>query len=212
MSAGAALPSDDRANNAISARATSLKHTLLQFTPWLNNPSVNEIAVNEPGTAFLWINGEWRPEAAPQLTLELLQLLGKQVSNYANQPFDAENPELSAYLPGGERIEMTMPPACPSRCIYLNVRKHTSVSLTLADFVKQGYFNDTRHLTSLTIDDEARQRLMPHLTPELLALWTAAKAGDWSDFFDLAVQHKQNIVVSGATGTGKTSFIRGLSS
>jgi type IV secretion system protein VirB11 len=37
-----------------------------------------------------------------------------------------------------------------------------------------------------------------------------SRAGDWKAFFTLAVEARKNILISGATGSGKTSFSKGL--
>ncbi|WP_336869403.1 ATPase, T2SS/T4P/T4SS family [Sphingomonas sanguinis] len=42
------------------------------------------------------------------------------------------------------------------------------------------------------------------------ALMRFREAGDWKGFFRLAVESRKNILISGATGSGKTSFSKGL--
>ncbi|MEN3939610.1 ATPase, T2SS/T4P/T4SS family, partial [Staphylococcus shinii] len=60
----------------------------------------------------------------------------------------------------------------------------------------------------MTIPDDQRKRIEAGLLDEERALWEMAKTGNWSTFMKLAVESKQNIVVSGATGSGKTSYLR----
>ena len=127
---------------------------LRAFESWLADPSVNEIAVNAPGAVHLWKRGVWEQADAPAITFAYLQALGNFLANISQKPFDEGDPILSAYLPGGERIEMTMPPTAARGMIYLNLRKHTSQSFELALFVEQGYFQRTRHVYSATLSDD----------------------------------------------------------
>jgi len=180
------------------------------FEVWLADPSVNEIAVNAPGTVQLWIRGVWEQVEAAAVSFEYLKALGSLVANISKKPFDEGNPILSAYLPDGERIELTMPPTAPRGMIYLNLRKHTSQSFKLDQFVEQGYFERTRHLYSTVLAEDERNRLLAQLEPGQVALWNLAQEGEWPSFLAQAVRHHQNLIVSGATGSGKTSFIRAL--
>lgn len=191
-------------------RATSLLHTLRLFKPWLADPKVNEVAVNRCGEADLWIRGKWETVKADWLTYEYMEMLGNQVANYSANPWNAECPELSAYLPHGERVEMTRPPGCPTGHIYLNLRKHTSDAFTMGQFIDWGYFKNTRHVTMHGLSETDRERLYEFLEPDQKELWWLAKAGKWPEFLERSVLAHQNIIVSGATGSGKTSFIRSL--
>lgn len=183
---------------------------LRAFEGWLADPSVNEVAVNAPGAVQLWKGGVWERIEAPAVSFEYLQALGNFLANISQKPFDEGNPILSAYLPDGERIEMTMPPTAPRGMIYLNLRKHTSQSFELIQFIEQGYFERTRHVHSTGLAEDERHRLLARLEPVQVELWELAQASEWPAFLDLAVRQHQNLIVSGATGSGKTSFVRAL--
>jgi type IV secretion system protein VirB11 len=183
---------------------------LKAFEGWLADRSVNEVAVNAPGAVQLWKRGVWERVEAPAITFEYLQALGNFLANISQKPFDEADPILSAYLPGGERIELTMPPTAPRGMIYLNLRKHTSQAFELGQFVAQGYFEQTRHVHSTALTEDERNRLLGQLEPAQVGLWKLAQAGEWPKFLKHAVRNRQNLIVSGATGSGKTSFIRAL--
>lgn len=183
---------------------------LRAFEAWLADPVVNEIAVNAPGVVQLWKGGIWEQVQAPAISMAYLRALGNFLANLSQKPFDESDPILSAYLPGGERIEMTMPPTAARGMIYLNLRKHTSQSFALEQFVDQKYFAQTRHVYSAALNDTDRARFHEQLDPAHTALWELARMCDWPAFLALSVRSHQNIVVSGATGSGKTSFIRAL--
>lgn len=193
-----------------SDKCVSILAHMRALEAWMADPAVNEIAVNGPGVVQLWKRGIWEEVEAPAISFEYLQALGNFLANLSQKPFDESNPILSAYLPGGERIEMTMPPTAPRGMIYLNLRKHTSQSFELGQFVEQAYFHHTRHVFSTSLGEQDRERLRDQLEPTQIELWEFARAGDWASFLTRAVTSRQNLIVSGATGSGKTSFIRAL--
>lgn len=188
----------------------SITAHLRAFDCWLADPQVNELAVNAPGVVQLWKRGVWEEVPAPAITYGYLQALGNFLANISQKPFDEGDPILSAHLPSGERIEMTMPPTAARGMIYLNLRKHTSQSFVMGEFIEQGYFAHTRHVHSAALAEDERHRLRLQLDPLQLELWELARAQDWPAFLAGAVRHHQNLIVSGATGSGKTSFIRAL--
>lgn len=177
---------------------------------WLDDAEVNEIAVNAPGTVQLWRGGVWRGVSAPAVDFDYLQTLGGFLANLSRKPFDDGHPILSAYLPGGERVEMTMPPAAARGMIYLNIRKHTSQPFSIEQFAAQGYFDRTRHAFAPGLSSADRDGLAALLEPAQLARWKLAVAGQWPTLLANAVSGRENILVSGATGCGKTSFVRAL--
>lgn len=191
-------------------RHLSILAHLRALEPWLSDPEVNEIAVNSPGVVQLWKAGVWEAVVAPAIDDAYLRALGSFVANLSHKPFEDSAPILSADLPGGERVEMTLPPAAPRDRVYLNLRKHTSRAFTLEEFVAQGYFRSTRHVFSSGLAPARREAFRELLEPAQQLLWDQARAGDWPAFLRNAVSARQNLVVSGATGSGKTSFIRAL--
>lgn len=194
----------------IAERSTSLKQTLQTLDEWMNDPEVNEIMIVRPGEVRTWVRGVWVKREAPEVTYAWLERLGIQISSYTSSPFSKESPELSAYLPGGERVELTCPPACPSNRIYLNLRKPSTQGIPFEKFIEQGYFNHTRHIKSFGLTETQRGELKRYLSPEQAELWELAENNRWPDFLRKLVGHRQNLVVSGATGSGKTSFIRAM--
>jgi len=180
------------------------------FKRWLERPGVQEVAINRPGEVALWEGGYWHAHLDPALTRDVIEQLGQLVANRSRKPFNASNVTLSTALPDGTRLEMTGPPATLNNHIYVNLRKHSVAAFTLEQFIEQGYFANTVHMFNMNMTDEQRVRAARQLLPEQLRLWELAQAGRWPEFLKTAVLEYQNILVSGATGSGKTSFIRGL--
>lgn len=197
--------------NVVSDPSSDLlvSHLNKHFSKWLARKEAEEIAINRPGEVEVWAGGQWQRFEDADMTREVLETLGRLVANHVRKPFNASNVTLSTALPDGTRIEMTGPPATVNNAIYVNLRKHTVVPFKLADFVNQGYFANTKH-EFVVMPEAERERMKEMLNPEQIHLWELAQAGRWVEFLELAVKDYANILISGATGTGKTSFLRGL--
>ena len=166
--------------------------------------------MNAPGIVQLWKGGIWEQVAAPAISFEYLQALGNFLANISQKPFDEGDPILSAYLPGGERIEMTMPPTAARGMIYLNLRKHTSQSFELGQFVEQQYFAHTRHVHSAALAEDERTRLLRSTRARADRAVGACESRGLAVIPGAVGAKPPEPVVSGATGSGKTSFIRAL--
>lgn len=191
-------------------RMEALAERLALFDPYRADPTIEEIAVNHLGELSLWKNGRWETVAVPEITFEFLETVGNNLANYATKPFNRENTSLSAYFPTGERLEMTHPPTSPEGMFYLNLRKHSTTAYPHDSLIEKGYYSKVRHHCSLRMTDEERTMYAAHLTDEERELWDLAKSNKWALFMQRSVEVYQNIVVSGATGSGKTSYCRSL--
>jgi type IV secretion system protein VirB11 len=155
---------------------------------------IQEISINKPGEAWVERFGDMRYEALPEFTLEHLQSLGHLIAQSTSQSISAEKPLLSATLPGGYRIQVVFPPAVEGKSIAMSIRKQAALQLTLDDYERMGAFDRT--ITGTVPENIADRELK-----ELYA------RGDVKQFIIRAVQHKKNIIVSGGTSTGKTTFL-----
>jgi type IV secretion system protein VirB11 len=135
-----------------------------------------------------------RLEILPLLTQHHLHSLAHLAAQYTNQTISEEKPLLSATLPGGYRIQVVFPPACADGGIAMSIRKQATVMMTLDDYERRGAFMHTK--TATAIDDP--------LDNELAALYAS---GDVKAFIAKAVKGKKNMLISGGTSTGKTTFM-----
>jgi type IV secretion system protein VirB11 len=78
----------------------------------------------------------------------------------------------------------------------LSIRRHGVRDLSLDDYESQGAFRQVAHRAAGEGPGQALRRLL-----------TAGRTGD---FLREAVRARRNIIVSGGTGTGKTTFINAL--
>lgn len=162
----------------------------------LADPSIEEIILNRPGEVWIERAGAWTVFEAPALDERRLMQLADLTATYSHQAIGAETPLLSAVLPGGERIQIVMPPACPRDQFGIAIRKVSVIQFTLADYTRQGAFD--RDLRSIKATDTQA---------ELAGLLRLDRI---EDFLRLAVQSRQNLIVSGGTSSGKTTTLKAL--
>src|SRR4051794_34720702 len=100
-------PSQQHAESNVSA----LCLTLRALEPILADPQVTEVCINRPQEAFVETSSGWRRESLPFANFDWCRRLAKLVANWTRQRIDESSPLLSASLPGGERIQIVLPPA-----------------------------------------------------------------------------------------------------
>jgi type IV secretion system protein VirB11 len=188
----------------------AMKYRLRLFAPFLADQDVQEIAVNRPGEVWLWKRGVWVREIVADLDYDALDAIGANLANYVSKPFDREHTSLSGHLPSGERIEMTHPPTAPENTFYLNIRKHSVSAFPHSLLVAEDYYVHAKHDFALSMTPERRAFYAQHISEDERNLWELASSLQWEAFAEHSVALYQNILVSGATGSGKTSYIRSL--
>jgi type IV secretion system protein VirB11 len=176
---------------------TSLALTLGPLRQFLQEPQITEICVNRPGSIFLETNIGWQFETLPELDLDWCSRFAKLVANYTRQRVDATSPLLSGSLPGGERVQLVLPPATSTGCVAISIRRPAAQLWSLEQLAERGVFRGTRRSDSSVGRTET----------ELLRLLTANK---FEAFMRLAVKSRMNIIVSGPTGSGKTTCTKAL--
>lgn len=193
--------SDLMAADSWKGDATSVIQFLQPLREQLDASSVFEVCVNRPGEILVETLGGWQSVPTPELTLERCLSLATAVATYSDQQINQERPLLSATLPTGERIQFVIPPAVTRGTVSITVRKPSQVIKRLDDFEHEGLFERTAMVSSTP-----SSQLLP-FERELVAL---KDAGRYAEFLRLAVRKHQTIVVSGKTGSGKTTFMKGL--
>jgi type IV secretion system protein VirB11 len=172
-----------------------LESYLAPLGAWLARGDVTDIYVNRPGELWLETLGN-APEriVVPELTREVLARLVRQIAAVTAQGINREHPLLAASLPGGERVQAVIPPATRGE-LALAIRKHVSAGLELDDYRAQGAL------------DKTEVRAASEITKRSSAL----KSGqDAIELLRGAVKAKRNILISGGTSSGKTTFVNAL--
>lgn len=178
--------------------AAALRQYLSPLRAFLDDSSVTEICINRPGEVFTESFKGWRRHECQALDFLHCKQLATLTATYSKQRINDESNLLSAQLPDGERAQFVVPPACEAGTVSITIRKPSKMVKTLEEMESDGVFSAVRDIYS--------DRLLPE-EEELLAL---KAAGRYREFIQLAVQSRKNIVISGATGSGKTTLMRAM--
>jgi type IV secretion system protein VirB11 len=176
---------------------SALRLTLRALEPLLADPEVTEVCINRPQEAFIETGSGWRRESLPFASFDWCRRLAKLVANSTRQRIDESSPLLSASLPGGERIQIVLPPATTQGCVAITIRRPSDEAWSISDLCRRGIFRMTRRATQSL--DETETQLLRLLAQK-----------DYEAFMRLAVVSRRNILVSGPTGSGKTTWTKAL--
>ncbi|TDK30068.1 P-type DNA transfer ATPase VirB11 [Luteimonas terrae] len=191
------LPAATVAN--LSNRFLDYQYTVLGIEAHMQSPDVTEICINRPGELYLETRAGWRREEVPSLTFERARQFCTSIVNESNtgQRITDADPMVSLTFPTGQRAQFVIPPACDAGRVSITIRLPSHAARTLDDYERDGFFADIPEQATAIADHDL----------ELLAL---RRARDYAQFFRKAVRYRKNIVVSGATGSGKTTFMKSL--
>ena len=175
------------------------QYRLLGIGQHMDSSDVTEICINRPGELYLETREGWRRNDVPMLTFERARQFCTAVVNESNtgQRITDADPMVSLTFPTGQRAQFVIPPACDAGRVSITIRLPAKFSKSLDEYESDGFFAEIL---------EQAEDLGEH-DRELLAL---QRARQYAEFFRRAVQFRKNIVVAGATGSGKTTFMKSL--
>ncbi|MGD9638137.1 MAG: ATPase, T2SS/T4P/T4SS family [Alphaproteobacteria bacterium] len=178
-----------------------LESVLRNLSYWYNQDNVEEVAINCPGEIWLRLRGKrahpWACQKDPKLSRTYLNDLLHIIANTYELDFDPERgtPVLYATLPGDHRFSAI----CGRNVMYDNkdltggvslaIRVHADdVAFGLQDYgLRQGErLHRINALKEIEMPDDPYERLL------------------------LSIKRGDHILVSGATATGKTTFLNNL--
>jgi type IV secretion system protein VirB11 len=183
------------ADPATAPPAFYLDSLLAPLAPWMTRPDVTDIYVNrEQEVRIETIGGASEVHACPALTERALARLARQIAAGSAQGINREHPLLAASLPDGSRVQIAAPPAT-RRGHAMAIRRHIAPRLSIEDYAEGGAFDDA----SLERADLDRERALVPVPP-----------ADIPEALRQAVRGKRNVLISGGTSTGKTTFLNAL--
>lgn len=175
------------------------QYHILGIGEHMQSTDVTEICINRPGELYLETRDGWHRADAPTLTYERARQFCTTVVNESNtgQRITDADPMVSLTFPTGQRAQFVIPPACDSGRVSITIRMPARFGKSLEQYEEDGFFSE--------ILEQA-----PSLSDHDRELVELRAQRDYATFFKKAVQYHKNIVVSGATGSGKTTFMKSL--
>ncbi len=154
---------------------------------------VTEIMINQPGELIIE-DAEGKRFVKTEMDERWLNQFASLVAGQVGQTINNRTPLLSANLPGGERIQIVMPPAVEQGQYAVSIRKPMPILRSLHDYSEDGAFA-LKVSEKKALDDELLRRI---------------EAGQVEEFMKLAIKARLNILIAGGTGSGKTTFCNAL--
>jgi type IV secretion system protein VirB11 len=183
----------------VSNEFLEYQYQVLGILEYMSSPEVTEICINRPGELYLETRKGWERIEVPSLTFDRARQFCTAVVNESNtgQRITDIDPVVSLTFPTGQRAQFVIPPACDAGKSSITIRLPAKHNFTLQSYEDSGFFNQIL---------EGDPQISDH-DKELLELRAARK---YSEFFKRCVLYKKNVVVAGATGSGKTTFMKSL--
>jgi len=193
-------------------KAITVDELMKPLAQVLAHESVTELAVTHPGGVWANTRGAWQWHDIVELSWEHLYALANALAVYNGMPLRSI---LSVVLPGGERGQIVMPPACIDNTLSINIRKHAQRAFSLAQLEQQDVFDAVSDVSFNTYSLPRINALlaatdMSRIDEREAELLTLKTQGHWREFLIKSVLYKRNIIISGKTGSGKTTFARSL--
>ncbi len=186
-----------RAQHQPEAPVRYIDAYLAPLLPMLARAEVTDVFVNRPGEVWVeTIGGAIERHDMPELDDGRLWRLARQIASLSHQGISREYPLLAATLPDGARVQIVAPPATRGH-MALAIRKHVVPDLTLSDYVAEGAFAPTRF-------SRGKSELHAVDAPE------GNDPAELAAFLGALVRARRNIMISGGTSTGKTTFLNAL--
>jgi type IV secretion system protein VirB11 len=184
--------------NAPIVPASHAEQDLGPLRGLLTSESVNEVVINPDESVWIEQAGAshmqvWDGSIPP----ERLKILGTHLAGATGNQLGPKSPIVSGRIHvfgQSMRVQVIVPPAI-ERGLSVSIRKYVSRILDLEEI---GF------LTGRQVDVESQRR------DRLAALGALAEAGDLPGLLRLAVDQRLNMLVSGGTSTGKTTYARAI--
>ncbi len=173
----------------------SVMGLLAPIQSFYDDNQVSEIMINKPGEIWIEKSGVLEKHPVPCFHEKHLAHLSHLLANELKMPFSVKSPVLSGNLLDGSRVQLVMPPV--SKYYTWAIRRQTHQKITLDFYHKSGIFHQVK---GVSLDQQS-------VSDDWVVLSSLYKKKQWFEFLKQAIQLKKNIVISGGTSSGKTTFL-----
>ena len=173
-----------------------LRGALRPILAYLDSPDIQEIMINRPDEIWVESCGVMQRITATLSPIAVEMAIKALASNNEKK----KTPIMDARLPGIRVAAVMNPVALHGHA--MSIRKHATQKLSLADYVESGAFTPMNGVEANVW--HAAQQARPN--PADIRLGGAALQA----FFTWAIAHRQNILISGGTSSGKTTLTNAL--
>ncbi|AQX27881.1 MULTISPECIES: P-type DNA transfer ATPase VirB11 [unclassified Bartonella] len=175
---------------------------------FLKDENLFEIVINRPYQVMIEGIEGWKTIKVPELSFNEIIGIAKVVAAYSKQNISDQNPILSATLPDNERIQIVIPPAVKKDTVSITIRKPSSRNYSLEDLADKGLFSVCEQVSFTPLNDyQSRFNEFKSIERELIIDYYNK---DFVSFLNQAVKLQKNILISGKTGSGKTTLSKAL--
>lgn len=165
------------------------------FQPFLDQDGVTEIAINRPGEVWYEKFGVWHKHNNEDINNKILKSFAIALASFNETAIDDLRPILSGTLETGERIQIVIYPALEKDTISVTLRKPSKSIFSHKFYIQQDFY---QRIVAKKSNQE---------TQELINLYSNRSI---AAFMEKAVAQGKTIVFAGATGSGKTSYMKTL--
>lgn len=182
-----------------SAAEPQLRFLLNPIMHWLDDPDTEELAINKPFEAFVRQRGAFA-RCDTTLSLDDLHDIAVLAGALRSQDVGPRSPLCATELPGGERLQICLPPAVPAGTVSLTIRRPGSKVSALSSV-------GARYQTSRWNRWQSRKEAQEKRDIEVLE---AFEDGNIERFLRCCVANRLTMLLCGATGSGKTTMSKTL--
>lgn len=214
-------------------RASVLRGLLKPIQGFLDNKNNTEIAINRPFELWTEDMQGWHKHAVPELSFAYLKSIAVTFGVFNHFEINGNQPICSGVLPDGQRGQVIIPSACENGTVSITIRQPSNVRFGLDDYEQSGRLANWTDVSKLqtqntVLPEHLKDRFLQereeiaYLVRYLgipsdvrlhlfeLQLLKAKADRNTMAFIKLAVQHRTNICLIGATGSGKTTFTKAV--
>lgn len=171
---------------------------LAPIQSFLNDRKVSEIMLNRPREILIEKDGDIKKFDIPEYDDRMLHNLFQLIARENKQEISEKKPLLSGSLLDGSRIQLIMPPI--AKHYTFSIRRVVANSFNLSDYQNKNYY---QHIVGSSIEKN-HYDLLPNIEKNLIDLYRQKL---WDQFIAKAIFYRKNIVISGGTSSGKTTFL-----